>query len=97
MASTSKQTKVDASPDAVWAKLTDASSYGDGLATHVGYPDGPPELAEGAQFKEKVTIMGMPGEVDWTVTKLEEGSAVEMEGAGPMGTKLHAAYRIEPD
>ena len=95
MATIIKQTEVDAPADAVWAKLTDTSSYGDWLSTHVGYPDGPPELAEGATFKEKVTIMGMPGEVDWTVTKFEPGSAVEMEGTGPMGTKLNAAYRVE--
>ncbi|HEX2129849.1 MAG TPA: SRPBCC family protein [Solirubrobacterales bacterium] len=97
MATVSKQTEIDAPPDAVWAKLTDTSSYGEWLSTHVGYPDGPPELAEGATFKEKVTVMGMPGEVDWTVTKFEPGSSVEMEGAGPMGTKLNAAYRVEPN
>ena len=97
MATITKQTEVDAPADAVWAKLTDTATYGDWLSTHVGYPDGPPELAEGASFKEKVTIMGMPGEVDWTVTKFEPGSAVEMEGAGPMGTKLNAAYRVAPN
>ena len=97
MATIIKQAQVDAPADAVWAKLTDTSSYGDWLATHVGYPDGPPELAQGATFKEKVTVMGMPGEVDWTVTKLEPGSAVEMEGTGPMATTLRAAYRVEPN
>ncbi len=97
MATITKQTQVDASPDTVWAKLSDTSTYGEWLSTHVEYPDGPPELSEGATFKEKVTIMGMPGEVDWTVTKYEPGAAVEMEGAGPMGTKLNAAYRVEPN
>ena len=97
MATIIKQTQVDAPADAVWAKLADTSTYGEWLSTHVEYPEGPPDLAEGATFKEKVTIMGMPGEVDWTVTKFEPGAAVEMEGAGPMGTKLNAAYRVEAD
>ena len=96
MATIIKQTEVDAPADAVWAKLADTSTYGEWLSTHVDYPAGPPELAEGATFKEKVTIMGMPGEVDWTVTKFEPGAAVEMEGAGPMATTLRAAYRVEP-
>ena len=96
MATIIKQTQIDAPAEAVWAKLADTSSYGEWLATHVDYPNGAPELAEGASFKEKVTIMGMPGEVDWTVTKFEPGAAVEMEGTGPMGTNLRAAYRVEP-
>jgi carbon monoxide dehydrogenase subunit G len=95
VATITKQTEVAASTDAVWAKLTDTSSYGDWLVTHVGYPDGPPELAEGANFKEKVTVMGMPGEVEWTVTRYEPGSTVEMDGKGPMGTQMRAAYRVE--
>ena len=97
MATIIKQTRVDAPADQVWAKLSDTSTHGEWLATHVEYPNGAPELAEGATYKEKVTIMGMPGEVDWTVTKFDPGSAVEMEGAGPMATTLRAAYRVEPD
>ena len=95
MATITKTAEVTAGPDAVWGKLTDTESFPDWQTTHVSYPEGPPELSEGSTFKEKVTIMGMPGEVNWTVTKVEEGSALEFEGKGPMGTHLRSSYRVE--
>ena len=97
MAEISMSAEVGASPDEVWAKLSDPSSTGEWLATHVDYPDGPPEYAEGAEFKEKVTIMGMPGEVVWKIVELVPGSSLKMEGAGPMGVVLKASYAVEGD
>lgn len=94
MATITKTAEVSAAPDAVWGKLTDTESFPDWQTTHVSYPEGLPQLSEGSTFKEKVTIMGMPGEVNWTVTKVEEGSALELEGKGPMGTHLSSSYRV---
>ena len=62
MATITKTAEVSAAPDEVWGKLTDTESFPDWQTTHVSYPEGPPELSEGSTFKEKVTIMGMPGE-----------------------------------
>ena len=96
MATITKEAELDASVDDVWAKLTDLESYGDWLSIHTGYPDGAPdELSEGTSFKEAVTMMGMPGEVTWTVKSIEPNAALELEGAGPMGVKLRNAYRLE--
>ena len=96
MATITKEAELNASVDDVWAKLTDLESYGDWLSIHSGYPDGAPaELAEGTTFKEAVTIMGMPGEVTWTVKTIEPGSTLELDGVGPMGVQLRNAYRLE--
>lgn len=95
MAAITKQADVDASPEDVWAKLTDTDTHGEWLATHVDYPEGAPAYEVGNSFKEKVTIMGMPGEVTWTVKSLEPGKSVELEGVGPMGTTLKASYSVE--
>jgi carbon monoxide dehydrogenase subunit G len=95
MASVSKTAEVAASRQDVWAKLTDLDSAGEWLATHVDYPEGTPdELVADASYKEKVTIMGMPGEVTWTVISIEAESHLEMKGQGPMGTELMAKYSL---
>lgn len=41
--------------------------------------------------------MGMPGEVTWTVKSVDAPNSFEMEGSGPMGTTLRAAFKLEAD
>ena len=80
----------------VWSVVTDLSRYGEWNTTHTEFPDGTPEdLSEGTTFREKVKIMGMPGEVKWTVTDVVEHERFAMDGEGPMGVTLKAAYRLE--
>ena len=97
MPTITKQVELPAPPEQVWAKLTDFSSYGEWNTTHVGFPDGAPSApSEGATFKEKVRIMGMPGEVAWTVAEVTEGSHLFLDGKGPMGTHMKMTYDLEP-
>jgi hypothetical protein len=76
--------------------VTDIERSGDWNAVHVAFPDGAPVLSPSARWKEKVRIMGMPGEVTWSVADLDEGSELQLTGSGPMGTKLRAGYVLEP-
>ena len=96
MATITKEAELAAPVERVWEKLTDLEGYSDWLSIHTGYPDGvPSELTPGTSFKEAVTVMGMPGEVTWTVKHNEPERVLELEGAGPMGVKLRNAYRLE--
>jgi uncharacterized protein YndB with AHSA1/START domain len=98
MATITKETELAAPVERVWEKLTDLEGYSDWLSIHSGYPEGvPSELTPGTSFKEAVTVMGMPGEVTWTVKQHEPQTLLEFEGAGPMGVKLRNAYRLEPN
>jgi uncharacterized protein YndB with AHSA1/START domain len=97
MATITKEAELPASVEEVWAKLTDLDGYSDWLSIHTGYPDGAPSSLEpGTSFREAVTVMGMPGEVTWTVKEVEPNQSLELEGVGPMGVKLRNAYRLEP-
>jgi uncharacterized protein YndB with AHSA1/START domain len=96
MATITKDTELSASVEDVWAKLTDLEGYSEWLSIHTGYPEGAPsELAEGTTFKESVTVMGMPGEVTWTVKEIDPNSSLELTGVGPMGVQLRNSYRLE--
>ena len=94
MATVTNTTELPASADQVWEKLANPSSYKDWLATHAGLPNDPGTLSTGSTFKEKVKIMGMPGEVDWTVEEAVENECLVMDGKGPMGTKMRTTFRI---
>ena len=95
MAVVSETAELPAPPEKVWEKVGDLSTYPEWLTLHQGFPDGTPELAEGVEFKEKVKIMGMPGEVAWTVKTCEPNKRLELEGKGPMGTTTRAGWALE--
>lgn len=98
MPTITKTAELPAAPDQVWAKLTDLNNYGEWNVVHVGFPDGAPtDLSPAATFKEKVKIMGMPGEVTWTVQAADEPEKLELAGAGPMGTKMRTTYALAPN
>ncbi len=85
------------SPEEIWAVGADFSRYAEWNQTHKAFPDGPPQLIEGTTFRETVTIMGMPGEVKWTITEVVEPHRFALEGDGPMGIKLGAALELTPN
>jgi hypothetical protein len=87
---------IPAAPDDVWAVATDLSRYGEWNVTHTGFPDGAPAPEQGATFKEKITIMGMPGEASWTVTESSAPTRTVWDGEGPMGIKLGTKLELAP-
>jgi carbon monoxide dehydrogenase subunit G len=84
-------------PDQVWAVVSDFDRYGDWNVTHSGFPDGAPQLSDGTSFREKVTIMGMPGEATWTVKEVDAPNRLVLEGAGPMGVQLGQTVELTGD
>ena len=87
---------VPSPPEQVWNVATDWSRYGEWNVTHSGFPDGLPPSEPGATFKEKITIMGMPGEASWTVSELTAPTLTSWEGEGPMGIKLGTRLELAP-
>ena len=96
MAVITKSTEISASPEDVWAVINDTSRAEEWQTIHAGYPDGSPgALSADTEFRQKVKIMGMPGEVKWKVTEHQEPSRLKLDGEGPMGTTLSTAFSIE--
>lgn len=80
--------EIPAEAERIWAVATDLSRYGEWNVTHTAFPDGLPQPVQGATFKERITIMGMPGEASWTVTESDAPTRTVWDGEGPMGIKL---------
>lgn len=86
-----------ASPEKLWAVLIDFRRFPDWFVMHDAFITEPPaEPVVGASFKQRVKIMGMPGEATWTMTKLQPPTTIEMSGQGPMGIQLAAAFNLTP-
>jgi carbon monoxide dehydrogenase subunit G len=88
---------VAAEPDAAWAKLADLDNAGDWNTLHVAYVGGNPgEAKSGKAFREQISMMGMPAEVDWIIETADAPSRLVMKGMGPMNTALTATFTVTP-
>ena len=97
MPSVSKSIKLDLPPEEAFALATDPARFGEWLTIHAGWPgDTPPTVEQGASFTQKVKIMGMPADVDWTVEEKSD-SRIVMKGAGPMGAQLATTINAARD
>lgn len=81
-----------------WAALSDFQTFPEWLVHHDAFPEGVPSVDEvgvGTKVKERITFMGMPAEVEWTVASWQPPQEVTLEGMGPMGTTMRIVARAE--
>jgi uncharacterized protein YndB with AHSA1/START domain len=96
MADVTVTADIDATPEQVWAVLANPATWGDWVEIHQGFVgEAPSGFAPGGAFVQRVRVMGMPADVRWTITGLQEPVRLELEGTGPMGIGLLAEYRVE--
>lgn len=89
--------ELKAAASAVWEVLSDLENLGSWVSNHAGYVGGAPsKLAPGTEYTEKISVLGMPNDVRWTVSALDDGRRIAQEGQGPMGISIDSEYTIEP-
>ncbi|MEJ7717497.1 MAG: SRPBCC family protein [Thermoleophilaceae bacterium] len=86
---------IDASPEDVWAVVTDLRRLGDWVTIHKDFPEPPPdEVSKGVTFEQTLELAGTAFDVEWTAKSVEESKRLEWEGKGPAGTKARTEYRL---
>ncbi|MFK0023506.1 SRPBCC family protein [Streptomyces sp. NPDC090798] len=95
MPEVSVSASVAAPADKVWAVITDFDRFGEWNTIHTEFPNGgPAEFVVGAEYSEKMTLIGMAAEVAWTVTEVEAGRSYRLRGNGPMGVSVGQHYLL---
>jgi carbon monoxide dehydrogenase subunit G len=95
MPEVSVSASVPAPTDKVWAIITDFDRISEWNVIHTAFPSGgPAELTVGAKYREKVSLMGMPADANWTITEVEAGRSYRLEGTGPMGISMSQRYLL---
>ncbi len=88
-----------AAPDAVGELLVDLPRWPEWFALHKGWVgDVPPPRAErGTRFRHRVRILGVPGEIEWTVTTLDFPHHFALRGKGSNRTGAEIDFRVAPE
>ncbi|MEJ3746214.1 SRPBCC family protein [Actinomycetes bacterium KLBMP 9797] len=97
MPKVSVSTEAAAGPDKVWQLAVDLPRYPEWHTMHEGFTgDVPATLTQGAAYRQRVKLMGMPAEVAWRVATADAPGRLELAGDGPMGVKATNRFVIEP-
>ena len=82
-----------------WEFVSNFETFPQWFSLHEGFPKGPPptmeEVGLGTVVTEKIKVMGIPADVEWTVVEWSPPHVVGIDGAGPMGTKMSIRALVE--
>ena len=97
MPSVTKSIKLELPVDEAFALATDPARFEEWLSLHAAWPNGVPDsVDQGGSFTQKLSIMGMPADVNWTVEEKSD-SRIVMKGDGPMGAQLATTINAARD
>ena len=86
-----------ASPEALWATVSDTSTWDKWFTIHERWMEEPPaQLSEGSKLVAKIVMLGMANKIDWTVGKVEAPRLLTLSGTGMAGVKCEFTFTIEP-
>jgi carbon monoxide dehydrogenase subunit G len=95
MSKLEREIEIDASPEAVYDKLTDPSCLGEWVSVHDGLEEAPPgNVEKGDTMVQRMKVAGQKFRITWHVDEAERPNKVVWTGRGPMGTKARATYLI---
>jgi hypothetical protein len=91
--------ELEAPLERAWELVSDFTRFPDWFTLHEGFPDDPPpaidQVRKGMLVTERIKVMGIPANVDWTVVEWSPPHVIGIDGVGPMGTKMGIRALVE--
>jgi uncharacterized protein YndB with AHSA1/START domain len=89
--------ELPATPDAVWATVSDLSTWGNWFTIHERWMEDPPaKLAAGTKLTAKIMMLGMANKIEWTVEDVDPPTRLSLSGIGMAGVKCSFTFTLEP-
>jgi carbon monoxide dehydrogenase subunit G len=89
--------EIAATPEALWAIVSDVRSWERWFTVHAGWAAEPPaEVAKGTTITEKIEMLGIANKIDWTVLDLQPPTKITMVGTGRAEVKVQFTFAVEP-
>ena len=95
MSKLEREIQIDASPEAVYDKLTDPNCLDEWVSVHDGLEEAPAGNVEtGDTLVQRMKVAGKKFRIKWHVDEADRPNRVVWTGKGPMGSKARAEYVI---
>ncbi|WP_327112888.1 SRPBCC family protein [Nocardia sp. NBC_01730] len=88
---------VNATPEALWAVVSDPQTWDKWFTIHERFMEEPPVvLNEGVKLVAKIVMLGMANKLEWTVVSVAAPNKLTLGGAGMAGVKTEFTFDIQP-
>ncbi|MDT5013898.1 MAG: hypothetical protein QOD39_58 [Mycobacterium sp.] len=89
--------ELSASPEALWATVSDPQTWDKWFTVHDRWLDDPPAtLTPGAKLTAKVVMLNMANKIEWTIVSVDAPHKLVLGGEGMAGVKAQFGFSIEP-
>lgn len=89
--------ELSASPEALWATVSDLPNWDKWFTVHEKWLEEPPAtLTEGMKLTAKIVMLGMANKIEWTLESVDAPRSLVLGGTGMAGVKAQFTFAIEP-
>jgi carbon monoxide dehydrogenase subunit G len=89
--------ELTASPEALWATVSDLANWDKWFTVHEKWLEEPPTtLAQGTKLTAKIVMLGMANKIEWTLESVDAPHSLVLAGTGMAGVKAQFTFHIEP-
>ena len=88
--------ELSASPEALWATVSDLPNWDKWFTVHEQWLEQPPAtLTEGTKLTAKIVMLGMANKIEWTLQSVDTPRSLVLGGTGMAGVKAQFTFTIE--
>ncbi|MEV6771117.1 SRPBCC family protein [Nocardia sp. NPDC051030] len=89
--------ELPATPEALFAIISNPATWSDWFSIHEHWLEEPPATLEtGAKLVAKILMLGMANKIEWTVGTVEAPGLLVLGGTGMAGVKCGFSFAIAP-
>ncbi|MFJ4658275.1 SRPBCC family protein [Nocardia sp. NPDC088792] len=90
--------ELNATPEGLWAVVSDPQTWDKWFSIHERWMEEPPAvLAPGAKLTAKIMMLGMANKIEWVVESVDTPTKLVLSGTGMAGVKVQFAFDITPE
>lgn len=89
--------ELSASPEALWAIVSDVANWDKWFTVHEKWlSDVPETITPGTALTAKIVMLGMANKIEWKIEKMDAPTTFALSGTGMAGVKAFFEFTVTP-